>query len=81
MKINIYKNEELFISVAGTNNPLAKFFMNKDFITDYKFSPDLSQKDRYNFKYIFNEEEHLLNVTFHVGEAVLNNYRMELLDE
>jgi hypothetical protein len=81
MKINVYKDESLFISFTGKNNPLAIFFINKESIIDYKINPDLSAEDRHDLRYSFNEKDYLVNINSNMAEAVLNNYRTELVDE
>jgi len=81
MKINIYKDESLFIFFTGTNNPLAIFFINRDSINKYDMSPDFSEQDRHFLKYSFNEKDYSLNINSSMAEAILNEYRVELLDE
>ena len=72
MKINIYKDESLFIFFTATNNPLAIFFINKDFINEYEISPDLSAQDRHYLKYSFYGKDYSLNENSSMAEAILN---------
>jgi hypothetical protein len=81
MKFNIYKDESLFIFFTATNNPLAIFFINRDSIDEYEMSPDLSAEDRHYLRYSFDGKDYSLNINSSMAEAVLNEYRVEMLDE
>ena len=83
MKINIYKEETLFTSITFNiiYNPMGIYFMNKEFINEYKITPDLTAQDRHNFTYSFNGKNYLVNIHSSLAEVILNNYRIELLEE
>jgi hypothetical protein len=81
MNFNIYKNKKIFISFTATKNPLAIFFINRDSINEYEMSPDLFAQDRHYLKYSFDGKEYSLNINSSMAEAILNEYRVELLDE
>jgi len=81
MNFNIYKDEKIFISFTATKNPLAIFFINKESIANYEISPDMSAENRHYLTYSFNKKDYSLNINSNMAEAVLNNYRTELVDE
>jgi len=78
MKINIYKDEKILISVFGQN--AINFFKNKDNLT-YTIEPNTKTEDRHFLKYVF--EEHTFNVEINdtIAEAILNEYRFEFINE
>jgi hypothetical protein len=83
MKINIYKDEKIFISVSGQN--ATNFFKNKDNLTytiePNTIEPNTKTEERHLLKYVF--EEHTFNVGINdaMAEAILNEYRFELINE
>jgi hypothetical protein len=78
MKINIYKDEKILISVFGQN--AINFFKNKDNLT-YTIEPNTKTEDRHFLKYVF--EGHTFNVEINdtIAEAILNEYRFEFINE
>jgi hypothetical protein len=81
MIVNIYKEEKLFISLTGNNNPLSVFFINKESINEYKIIPNPADKNRYLLKYSFNNIDYLVDNDNSISEAILNNYRVEITED
>ena len=78
MKINIYKDEKIFISVSGQN--ATNFFKNKDNLT-YTIEPDTKTEGRHFIKYVFEENTFNVGINDAMAEAILNEYRFELINE
>jgi len=82
MKISIYKEEELFIQfIGGTTNPMVTFFIHKEFINEYNITPDSAVQDRHYLEYLFGEKSYLVNIDSFIAEAILNGYKIDLLEE
>jgi hypothetical protein len=79
MKINIYKDEKIFISVSG-QNALTDFFKNKNSIT-YTIEPNIKTEGRHILKYVVEDNSFIISIGDIMAEAILNEYRMELIDE
>ena len=79
MKINIYKEEKLFEGLtASENNPLALFFINKEFISEYEIRENPVDKNRHFLKYFFNDRDYLIDIHNILKECILNNYKIEI---
>jgi hypothetical protein len=79
MKINIYKDEKIFISVSAQND-MIDFFKNKNSIT-YTIEPNIETKGRHFLKYVFEENTFNAGINDTMAEAILNEYRFELINE
>ena len=87
MIVNIYKEEEVFFHILSKgnsynpSNPFRIFFVNKDSINDYTVTPHVIDKDRYFLKYYFDGSEYFVDIDHKAAEAILNNYRVEILED
>jgi len=79
MTINIYKENKLLVSIPG-ENPLTDFFKNKNSIT-YTIEPNIKTEGRHILKYVFEDNSFNISIGDIMAEAILNEYRMELIDE
>ena len=79
MKINIYKDEKIIISVSG-QYALNNFFKNKDNLT-YTIEPNTKTEERHFLKYVFEEDTFYVEINDTMAEAILNEYRFELINE
>jgi len=78
MKINIYKDEKILISLFGQN--AINFFKNKDNLT-YTIEPNTKTEGRHFLKYVFEEHTFNIDINDTIAEAILNEYRFELINE
>jgi hypothetical protein len=79
MKINIYKEESLYIIVNGKNG-LDHFFKNVDSL-EYTVEPSPENSQRHILKYTLNGENFNIGISEVVAESILNKYRIEFINE
>jgi hypothetical protein len=79
MKMNIYKEEKILASIAGENS-LINFFKNKNNII-YTIEPNIKTEGRHILKYVFEDNSFIIGIGDIIAEAILNEYRTELVDE
>jgi hypothetical protein len=79
MTINIYKENNIFITING-ENPLVNFLKNIDSVK-YTIEPNKNVDNRHILKYMFDNVEYIIGIGDVVAESILNEYRIELLDE
>jgi hypothetical protein len=81
MKINIYKENEIFYWLTGERNPLAAFFINRNSINDFTITPNVVDNNRNFLKYSFDGKNNIVDIDNIIAEAILNNYRVEFLKD
>ena len=79
MKINVYKEDSLYIIINGDNG-LSHFFKNIDGL-DYTLEPNPQNSERHILKYTIEGEEFHVGVSEVIAESILNEYRIEIVDE
>lgn len=79
MTMNVYKDENILFSTK--DNVLITFFQNLESNIEYQISPTRSGK-RFHIRYKLNGEEQLkLGVPEYMAEAIVNNYRFEIIND
>jgi hypothetical protein len=79
MKINIYKEENLYIIVNGKSG-LDHFFKNLE-ILEYTIEPNPENSERHILKYTLGDEKFNIGISEVVAESILNKYRAEFINE
>jgi hypothetical protein len=79
MKVNIYKENNIFIMI-NEENSLVNFFKNIDNLK-YTIEPNINIDGRHILKYVLDNIEYVVSVGDVVAESILNEYRIEFLDE
>ena len=79
MTINVYKEDNVFIKINGENS-LVNFFKNIDSVK-YTIEPNTNVDNRHILKYMLDNVEYIIGIGDVVAESILNEYRIELLDE
>jgi hypothetical protein len=79
MKINIYKEDTLYIIVNGENG-LSHFFKNIDNL-EYTIEPHPENIERHVLKYTLDGENFNIGISEVIAESILNEYRTEFIDE
>jgi hypothetical protein len=79
MKINIYKNDEILLSIPGENT-LTNFFKNRESVT-YTIEPNPKIESRHILRYVFQNKDFAVGIDDIMAESILNEYRTEQVDE
>lgn len=79
MKINIYKDGNLYIIINGENG-LSNFFKNVDNV-EYTIEPHPENLERHILKYTLGNENFNIGISEVVAESILNKYRLEFINE
>ena len=79
MKINIYKENNLYIIINGENG-LSNFFTNIDNV-EYTIEPHPENPERHILKYTLGNENFNIGISEVVAESILNKYRLEFINE
>jgi hypothetical protein len=79
MTINIYKNNIILLTISE-HNDLVNFFKNKENIK-YEITPNLKTDGRHILKYTIEDKKYIIGISDIVAECILNDYRLEWIDE
>jgi hypothetical protein len=79
MKVNIYKDNNIFIMIDGENS-LINFFKNIDNVK-YTIEPNIKIDGRHILKYTLDNVDYGVSIGDVMAESILNEYKVELTDE
>jgi len=79
MTINIYKKENLILSLPG-ENVLVSFFKNRE-NTTYTIESNIKKEATHILKYFFEGNSYSVIINDIIAESILNEYRTEWVNE